>query len=215
MNVKIKVPTSLSDIKLSQYQKFIRQTKDKEDSIYIVRQLVSIFCNLNDNLVLKMTKKDFNNIVDVLTSILNEKPEVKHIIKHNGKEYGLIPDVSQMTVGEQADLDSMWNDYDKRGKVMAVLYRPIIVKARGNYLIEDYTGKEEELDLPMDIVKGAEVFFYNILNDCVNFIQKCTEGEEFQTNLLQVLGKNGDGINQSMDLLKETFSNLKKQLSYY
>lgn len=215
MNLKIKIPTSLSDIKLSQYQKFIRQTKDKEDSIYIVRQLVSIFCNLNDNLVLKMTKKDFNNIVDVLTSILNEKPEVKHIIKYNGIEYGLIPDVSKMTVGEQADLDSMWNDYDKRGKCMAVLYRPVTAKSRGNYLIEEYTGKEDELDLTMDIVKGAEVFFYNILNDCVNFIQKCTEEEEFQTNLLQVLGKNGDGINQSMDLLKATFSDLKKQLSYY
>jgi len=215
MNVKIKVPTSLSDIKLSQYQKFIRQTKDKEDSIYISRQLVAVFCNLNDNLVLKLSKKDFNKIVDVLLSILKEQPEVKHKIVHNGIEYGLIPDVSLMTVGEQADLDSLWNDYDKRQKVMSILYRPITAKSRGNYLIEDYTGKEEPLDLPMDIVKGAEVFFYNILNDCVSYIQKCIEGEEIQTNLLQVLEKNGDGINQSMDLLKETFSDLKKQLNYF
>lgn len=215
MNVKIKVPTSLSDIKLSQYQKFIRQTKDKEDSIYISRQLVAVFCNLNDNLVLKLSKKDFNKIVDVLLSILKEQPEVKHKIVYNGIEYGLIPDVSLMTVGEQADLDSLWNDYDKRQKVMSILYRPITAKSRGNYLIEDYTGKEEPLDLPMDIVKGAEVFFYNILNDCVSYIQKCIEGEEIQTNLLQVLEKNGDGINQSMDLLRETFSDLKKQLNYF
>lgn len=120
-----------------------------------------------------------------------------------------------MTVGEQADLDSMWNDYDKRGKCMAVLYRPITSKSRGNYLIEEYTGKEEELDLPMDIVKGAEVFFYNILNDCVSYIQKCTEAVEFQTNLSQTLAKSGDGISQSMDLLRATFSDLKKQLNYY
>ena len=215
MNVKIKVPTSLSDIKLSQYQKFIKLTKDVEDNAYISRQLVAVFCNLTDKLVLQMAKKDFNSIVDVLCGILQDKPEVKHIINYNGKQYGLIPDVSQITVGEQADLDTLWNDYDKRQQVMSILYRPIKVKSKDNYLIEDYTGKEEHLDLTMDIVKGAEVFFYNILNDCVSYIQKCIQEVEFQTNLSQTLEKSGAGIKVSTDLLKETFSDLKKQLSYY
>ena len=69
MNVKIKVPTSLSDIKLSQYQKFIKLTKDVEDNAYISRQLVAVFCNLTDKLVLQMAKKDFNPLKEAPTKL--------------------------------------------------------------------------------------------------------------------------------------------------
>jgi hypothetical protein len=213
MNVKIKVPTSLKDIKLSQYQKFLRTTKDNEDAEFINRQLVGIFCNLTDDLVFSMARKDFVNIVNDLSKVLQETPEVQTKFVYNGIKYGLIPSMEEMTVGEQADLDTIYSDYQKRDKVMAILYRPIKLESRGSYLIEDYTGKEEPLDLSMDIVMGADVFFCNIVKDCMSITLNYIKGAEIQAKILPILEKSGIGIKTFTQSLEETFLSLKEQLN--
>jgi hypothetical protein len=213
MNVKIKVPTSLKDIKLSQYQKFLRTTKDNEDAEFINRQLVGIFCNLTDDLVFSMARKDFVNIVNDLSKVLQETPEVQTKFVYNGIKYGLIPSMEEMTVGEQADLDTIYSDYQKRDKVMSILYRPIKLESRGSYLIEDYTGKEEPLDLSMDIVMGADVFFCNIVKDCMSITLNYIKGAEIQAKILPILEKSGIGIKTFTQSLEETFLSLKEQLN--
>ena len=215
MKVKIKIPSTLKDIKLSQYQKFIDSVKDSEDAEFINRQMVSCLCDIDVNVIKQITRKSFNELVNALNKLLTKKPEVQTIIKHKGKEYGLIPSMEEMTVGEQADLDSMYGDYSKRQKVMAILYRPITVKSRGNYLIEEYTGKEEALDLSLDVVMGADVFFCNILKDCMNITLSYIKGAEVQEKLSQTLQQNGDGIKTFTHSLEAMFLNLKKQLSYH
>ena len=215
MEVKIKIPSTLKDIKLSQYQKFVETIKDSEDVEFINRQMVSCLMNIELETVKQITRKSFNELVSVLSKLLNEKPEVQTIIKHNGIQYGLIPSMEEMTVGEQADLDSMYGDYSKRQQVMAILYRPITVKTKKGYLIEEYTGKEKPLDLSLDIVLGADVFFCNILKDCMNITLNYIKGEEVQAKISKHLEKNGTGIRISMLSLEEAFLNLKEQLSYH
>lgn len=213
MKVRLKVPTSLKDVKLSQFQKYVKATLEHEDNEILNRKLVSILCNVPEDFVLKIERKYFLDLVNDLAKVLDEKPEVQPIIFHNGREYGLIPNMEQMTVGEQADLDSLWNDYDKRAKVMSILYRPIKAKRKGQYLIEDYTSKEEPLDLTMDIVRGAEVFFYNIVKDLMNITQSYISQEAVQTEISKTLDKNGVGIKTFMRLQEEIFLNLKEQLN--
>ena len=215
MQVKIKIPSTLKDIKLSQHQKFIDSVKDSEDVEFINRQMVACLCNIEPETVKQITRKSFNELVNALNKILLEKPEVQTIIKHNGIEYGLIPSMEDMTVGEQADLDSMYGDYSKRQKVMAILYRPITVKSRGKYLIEDYTGKEQPLDLTMDVVMGADVFFCNILKDCMNITMSYIKDQEVQAKLSKTLELSGVGTRISIHLLEEMFSELTKRLSYH
>lgn len=214
MNVKVTIPTSLKDIKLSTHQKFIKEVKDEEDVNVIHRKMVSIFCKVPEEYVNKIVKKDYDNLVANLTKVLSEEPKETTTFKLNGVKYGLVH-LDTMTVGEQADLDSMYADYDKRAKVMSILYRPIKAESRGKYLIEDYTGKEQELDLNMNIVKGADVFFYNILKDCMNYIQNYIAVEAQNTQKYKSLGKNGTGIKTYMPYLEDAFSSLKKQLKYY
>jgi hypothetical protein len=215
MQVKVTIPTSLKDIKLSQYQRFIKEIKDSEDEDFIGRKIVSIFCKIPEHLVDKVERKTYNKIVNDVSQVLQQDANVITKFNLNGKFYGLIPSIDSMTVGEQADLDAMYNDYEKRGKVMAILYRPITMQSRGKYMIAEYTGKEEPLDVSMDIVKGADVFFCNILNDCISYIQNCIEKEVTQTKKLQVLEKSGIGTAQFMESLKETFSILQRQLNYH
>lgn len=214
MRVKLVVPKSLKEIKLSQYQKFIRTTKDKEDLHFIHKQMVAIFCNLSDDLTNKIAKKDFDRVVIHLSKILEEKYQLTHTLSFKGIDYGFIPDLENITVGEAADLDMHLKDVKDYHKAMSILYRKITSKKGDKYLIEDYTSKEESLDLPMHIVIGATVFFYSLMKDLLNCTQSYIEAQlENTPNLKEHLAENGVGIQTSMELLEETFLNLRKLAS--
>lgn len=214
MKVNINVPTSLSDIKLSQYQKFVRTTKDSEDENFITRQMVGIFCNVPDKVVDNIKASDYDSIVEDISKVLSEKPIFKPIITYNGKEYGFIPKLDDITVGEKADIDSNFNNIDKMDIAMGVLYRPITYRKKDTYLIEDYNGDAVSLDLSLDIVFGANVFFSNLTKDLLNYIQNCIEAEAVHNHRVsQILEKNGDGTTVFMNSLEETFLGLKRLVS--
>ena len=212
MKIKVSVPTSLKDIKLSQYQKFIRTTKDSEDEMFIARQMVGIFCDLPNNIVGKISKLDFNNIVNSISEILQEDGKFQPLIIHEGKQYGFIPKLEDITVDEQADIDSMINDWQKMDNVMGVMYRPVTVKNRYGYDIEDY--KPAELDLTLDVVKGALGFFLTLLNDLLNCTQNYIVEEVRNPKILQTLEENGVGIKTFTNSLEATFLSLKTLVNY-
>ena len=213
MKVKIQRPESLKDIKLSQHQEFQEAVKDSEDIEFINNKMVSIFCNIDMKYIRQIAKKDYDKLVSSLTNILIAKPSITTKFTHNGIKYGLIPSMEDMTVGEQADLDSMYNDYSKRQKVMSILYRPITVQNSRGYLIEEYTGKEKPLDVNMEIVKGADVFFYNILKDCMIITQNYINQPQLKQKLDQALAKNGGGTATFTPSLMEIFLDLRMQLN--
>ena len=66
-------------------------------------------------------------------------------------------------------------------KAMAVLFRPIKQKQRDKYLIEDYEGShkysESMKEMPLDVVMGAMVFFYNLTNVLLKSIPSYLEKE--------------------------------------
>lgn len=215
MKVKVTMPSSLADIKLSQYQKFIRTTDGKEDVNYINRQMVSIFCNIKDEYIGKIKKSDYDEMIEQVTEILNtQSTQLQTIIKHNGIEYGFIPDnFENITVSELADLDTFIKDVQTYDKAMSVLYRPIKSKVKSKYLIEDYEPNSKGLDLTMDVVTGALVFFSSLINDLLNCTQNFILEEVIQDKRLRTLVENGGGIKTFTDSVKETFSSLKMSVN--
>ena len=214
MKVKIIVPDSMSDIKLSMYQRFIKETKDVEDETILARKMVSIFCNIEDVVIDSMRAKDYEGIVSHLNNVLSEKPVFIPKVKLNGIEYGFIPKLDDITVGEKADIDTYYKDVQNMAKAMAVLYRPIAKSNRYGYIIEDYTGNEEPLDVPLNIALGANVFFSTLMKDLLSYTQSFIEEEILHNKeVSQILAENGIGINQSILSLEETFSNMKLWVS--
>ena len=210
MKVPIRIPTELSEVKLSQYQKFLKTTKDSEDEYFISRQLVGIFCNLPDSVVGQLKTKDYNNIVNKVTELLSKKPEFQPKFKLNNIEYGFIPNLEDITVDEKADLDTFYKDIKSMDKAMAVMYRPITMKNKDSYNIEEYKAKGDSLDVPLDIAFGANVFFFNLMKDLLNYIQSSIKVEvELNPKVSQILAKNGVGITAFMSSVEETFLNLK------
>lgn len=118
-----------------------------------------------------------------------------------------------MTVGEVADLDEYFKDWQKMDKAMAVLFRKTNQMLGDKYSIEPYTGEEKPLDLPMDKVLGAYFFLTNLMQDLLNTIPNFIEDQVATNPKYKTLVENGDGINQSMVSLKEIFLSLRMSLN--
>ena len=203
MKVNLRIPTTLNDIKLSKYQRFVEETKDIEDNDVINRKTISIFCDIDESLVGKMKKSDYDNTINIIAKALEEKPEFVQRFKMNGIDYGFIPKLDDITLDEQADIDSLLKDVKTFNKAAAVMYRPITVKKRDTYLIEEYKGDGNSLDVPLNVILGAIDFFLNLRNDLLNYTLNYIGKEAVKDKkIYQTLQLNGVGIKTITDLRK-------------
>lgn len=216
MDVNIYVPTDLNEITLGQYQSFVKFQSTTEDEGRIAQKMLEIFCGLKTTEAIKVRYKDANAIIEILIDLMNGKPSLIRRFKMKGKEYGFIPNLDEMSLGEYVDLDTFIGDTDNLHRAMAVLFRPVQNKYGSQYNIEDYTGDGAELmkDMPLDVAFGAMLFFYRLGMDLseamMNYLQ-----EEEQSSLIQHLSLegSGDGINQFTHLLKGILQDLKISLN--
>jgi len=217
MNIEILVPESLDEINLDQYQRFIRlNTKENEGSSFLMQKMIEIFCNLDLKDIAKIKYSSVQTITQKLNHVFSKKTELIDKFKIGDTYFGFIPDLDNMTLGEYIDLDTYFGDWDNMHKAMSVLYRPI-KNSRGDlYNIEDYDGTKYSDVLkymPLDVVFGSIFFFYNLsselLTATLNYLEKEAENN-LTTQQKEILEKNGLGINQSMDLVREILPNSMK-----
>ena len=100
-------------------------------------------------------------------------------------------------------------------KAMAVLFRPIKQKQTHKYLIEDYEGShkysEVMKDMPLDVVLGSMVFFYNLTSELLNYIPSYLQEQAMKEQTKGVISKgSGEVIQSYTHLLKQTSQDLKK-----
>jgi hypothetical protein len=222
MKLEISIPTELKEIKLAQYQAFLKIAKDNEDEEFLNQKMVQTFCNIDLKDVAEIRFKDVLEITASLGKMFNvQSHRFINRFKLGGVEFGFIPDLEDMTFGEYTDLDTYIGDWENMHKAMAVLFRPITKKGLNNtYEIEKYNGSITYSDVmkhaPLDVVFGANVFFYNLGNELLKSSMIYLENnKEIQIFLQQHNSeKDGVGIVQSMLLLKETLQDLIQLPSY-
>jgi hypothetical protein len=220
MKIELTIPTSLNEIKLAQYQKFLSIVKDNEESEFLQQKMVQIFCGIDLKDVASIRYKDVVEINQNINNLFTKENKFIQRFKMGGVEFGFIPNLDEMSTGEYMDLDAYITDWDTMHNAMAVLYRPITNNLGTKYNIEEYKGSVTYADVmrhaPLDVVLGAMVFFYNLGNDLlsstINYLEK---NQEVQNILNKHNSENGgDGIQVSMLLLKETLEDLMKFPSY-
>lgn len=216
MKLKVVVPESLKEITLEQYQRFARLDGDNE---FVTKKALEIFCNVPFQELPNIRLKDVSSVTQRINQMLSEKPSITLKFKMNGVEYGFIPDLEDMTYGEFVDLDSYLTDTANLHQAMAVLYRPIVEAAGKRYNIEPYDPMKVDAEamkkMPMDIAMGAVLFFYHLGNDLLNAILTSSEVEEMMNTLHQHnLESGGDGIKQSIHLLKGMSEDLMRSHAY-
>ena len=219
MEQTISIPTDLKDLNLSQYQRFSKVIEGNTDEVFIRQKMVQIFCGIELKHVGSLTKKDFMEITDNISLVLESTPELVKNFTHKGVEYGFIPDLDNITLGEFIDLDNTLGDWEKMLTAMSVLYRPITEKKGQKYLIEPYKGEENQAleTMPLDAVISSMLFFYHLSNELLNYMQNCSqslvETKEIQKTLQKDLTKNGGGIPHLMHSLEEITEKFKQSLA--
>ena len=220
MKVEIQIPSSLSEVTLEQYQKFTKlNTDENQDSSFLMHKTVEIFCNLNLQDIAKVKFTYVQEILNDINNLFEKKQDLIPTFTHRGIEYGLIPVLDDMTLGEYVDLDENFTDWKTMHKAMTVLYRPVTLHKGDRYQIEDYNGldnAETMKEIPLDVVMGCMFFFWNLndelLKTTLNYLNQEIP-KELTTEQLQTLVKSGGGINQSMDSLKAMLDDLNISLN--
>lgn len=216
MKLEITIPTSLSEIKLSQYLKFLAIAEQNEESDFLHHKMIQIFCNVELKYIDQFKRTQLIEIVNSINSLFEKVPEFKNRFELNGVEFGFIPNLEDITQGEYIDLDNYLPVNSDMNKAMAVMFRPIKQRFKDKYIIEDYAGSslyaEKMLDAPLDVVLGARVFFYHLGNELLKSTLTYLEEKVPKTILANKpnLGKDGDGIALSMLSLKGMLEDLMK-----
>jgi hypothetical protein len=219
MKVDINVPESLNEITLYQYQKFEKLIQDNEASHFVNQKTIEIFCNIELKDVARIRIADIDDLLAHLNNLLQAKPKLTRTFKLGVYEFGFIPKLEDMTSGEFIDLENYLSNTETLHQAMAVLYRPITSKVKDLYTIEEYESSYKYSEvlkyMPLDIALGSMLFFWTLLNDCGNALSHYIQSEVEQSEQAkQVLEKNGVGINQFTQQLKEIFSSSMQLPNY-
>jgi len=216
MNINITIPTDLNEITLRQYKHFLKIQKGVEDEGFLNAKIIEIFCNMKLTDVMRLKFNDTELIVNTLTEMFEQKPNLVTSFKLDKINYGFHPQLDDLTLGEYIDLDTFIGDWENIEKAMAVLYRPVVNKIKEKYIIEEYKVGADDvmLDMPMDAVLSSIFFLWNLGIDLSKSMMNYLDKEQTQalTQYL-TLQPNGDGITQFTDLLKETLQDMKISLN--
>ena len=201
MKVDLQVPTSLNDIPLYQYQKFIKTFENTDDITeeYAGIKMLEIFCGLKIDEALDVKISDVNIITDKINKALSEKPLLVTRFKLGNTEFGFVPQLDDLTFGEFVDIENNIGDWETMHKAMSVLYRPITDRIKGKYQIEKYRGDswhDAMLNMPSSVAISAINFFFHLENDLLKATLAYSEAQTQE--LLQdeptISINNGGGI---------------------
>ena len=178
---------------------------------------INVFTGIPEDEIKTWAIADMGKVAGDFSNKLDIKSQFYPIIKLNDVDYGYT-DISTMSLGEFIDLEQLCKKPQANlHEIMAVLYRPVNAKIKDKYTIVPYKPTEgiSEImkEMPMDAVMSSLVFFYRLGIQLSKATLRYTEAQLTKTtnlHLKETLEKNGVGINQFMDSLKETYSDLTK-----
>ena len=217
MKIEINVPTSINEITLGQYQKYLKIAENNPEGNFLDAKMIEIFCGIPLSESYKLKMSSAAAILDILNELLNQTPQHIERFKLNGIEYGFAPDLDELSLGEYIDLDNNVSSWDQMHVAMNVLYRPIKVSKVGKYNIEKYDVKNPEKmkDMPLGAAIGSVFFLYNLgmelSRHTILYSNNQTEMEAIQEQLISISGM--DGTQVFLDSLTGILQNLKISLN--
>lgn len=221
IEVGISLPKSINDIKLKDYQGYMKvyeANKEVDDANFLELKLLEAFCEIDLLTANQMPFETFDFALEHMSNVFKQKTPLVRRFKMKGTdgvtaEFGFIPNLSKMSLGEYVDLDTYISDMENMHKAMAVLYRPVHNSWEGkeHYRVAEYEGTEKYAEvmkeMPLGIALGAMVFFYRLgmklSKHMMDYSLQMLEKEELSEEQSQRLQRDMDGIKASMHLLEE------------
>jgi len=165
---EFKLINSWDDVTLETWLKLIDfETGTKTEA---ATETIAAISDIPRQLIKELALSDVGAIMSKVGELqAKQDTKLKRIIEVNGVEYGYHPQLSEITLGEYADIEQfIKNGIDTNlPELMAVLYRPIKEKKNDIYIIDAYDGNirmrtEEMKKMSAAQVQSALFFFYNL-----------------------------------------------------
>ena len=218
MKVNLRIPTSLNEITLGQYQEFAKLDGKLEDThdTAIQLKIVEIFCKVPEIVVRNMKATDIAEVCEIINTMFDTNHQLINKFSLGGVDYGFIPELDDMTFGEYMDLDTFIGDNDNLHRAVNVLFRPIEHKRGARYTIKEYNPdtSDNAKDFPLDVVLGAIVFFYSLGKDLSMVMLNSLDSKNEKALAQHLISQqSGDGLTHSMQSLKAILQDLKISLN--
>ena len=193
---------SWSDVTLEKWLKLIdaetgSQTEQAEETI-------AALSDMPKKLVKELALRDVAIIMGKVAELQSKQDTVlKKVFEIDGVEYGMHPDLSEITLGEYADIEIFIKEGLEKNmpELMAVLFRPITEKNGSVYTIAAYDGNitiraEEMKKMSAEQVQSALVFFWHFAKELSEILPSylMERTQEIVTELQTEISQNaGDG----------------------
>ena len=226
--ITLNIPSSLSDITLGQYQKYIKDIKHltekeeptQEEIEFSNLKLLECFCDINLKQAYQLPMTEFSSVINHINELFNVDHKLHNKFEMtdpdgNKVTFGFIPKLEDISMGEFVDLEKYIADWQQMHKAMAILYRPVTHEKNNFYLIEDYEGSDKYSDVmkdsPIQAALGSMVFFYSLGTELSKHLMDSLAKQlKVDSDFKQHLEQSGVGINQFTHSLEEMSENLKK-----
>lgn len=179
MAIKFEIPSDYESITIKNFYDWSNAKND-------IERIMAV-SGLSKEEAEKIPLQHYSSILEVFeTGLKKQTSKHQQIITLNGVEYGFIPNLYSMTIGEYIDLTEFSKDIEKNIlKISGILYRPVTKRINKKYQIEPYsvTNNEMRLDdigqLTLEYFNGAMLFFWTLLNELQvtsqDYLKKMTE----------------------------------------
>lgn len=217
--IQLEVPASLSEITLGQYQRYLKvlEANNNEPNDFTNLKMIEIFCGIDLEDVVNIPLNEFRRVLEILLGAFGEKPLLERRFVLRELNFGLIPNLDNISLGEYIDIEANLGDWQEIHKAMAVLYRPISYEKGEQYQLDKYAPDDKRSnamkEMPLSEVLAVQVFFYDLGNELLSHILTSLANQTEVTQTTQwklISGENGDGLTRFMDSLKEMSSTLTK-----
>ena len=166
-----KLINSWSEVSLEMWTKIIASetgSKTKE-----AEEIITSLSDIPKQLVNELALRDVAIIMGKIAELQSEQGTLlKKVFEIDGVEYGMHPNLDDITLGEYADIESLIKEglEQNMAELMAVLFRPITERNGSAYTIKAYDGDitlraEEMKKMSAQQVQSCLVFFWRLGNE--------------------------------------------------
>lgn len=168
MSIKVSIPADYASITVKQYLDYHAAKND-------IDKLVSI-----SNLLKEQAEQiPFQHLPVLLgafeDTLANESAKFFETITIKDKDFGFIPDLYAISMGEYADISTWASDVNANiVKIMGTLYRPIDKRVGKKYTIVPHSKQNREMveeyveQMTLEQFNGAMLFFSTLLTELNN-----------------------------------------------
>jgi len=128
--MKLTIPTNLSEINLGQLQRLTNLENEELNAVEMQKKAIELLTSVDRATIDLFKLSDLESVYGKLLSLSRREDKLHRFVTIEGVKYGFHPNLSEISTGEFADLDTLCQDFnDNLHLIMAILYRKVTLRS--------------------------------------------------------------------------------------